>query len=449
MRLVIGGVSSAVGKTTVSLLISSMLIEKGYEVQMFKVGPDYIDPSYHSINTGRSCRNLDSWMVPKKYLLEIINHASKGADILIIEGVMGLYDGLNGLNETGSTAEIAKLTKSPVILVMDVHDMARTSGAIVMGLIKFDKNVKIKGVILNNVVNDLHGKWCREIITKKTGIPVIGALPKINECKLPERHLGLIPTIEKKTIDILSKIKLLESYIDIYKIIEIAQMVEPIPTKISLYKKKDEKKIKIGVAFDEAFNFYYQENLELLSINGAEIITFSPLHDRNIPTVDALYLGGGFPEVYSEKLAANHNIKKQILGFAEEDNPIYAECGGLMYLTSSITSYDGIKYPMIGIFNSETIMSEKLTLNYTLAEVINDNFFSNIGEIIKGHEFHYSKILQPPSCIKYAYRMKVGVGIDGVHDGWIEKGVLGSYMHLNFCSNPRWVKKFLRSCCKK
>jgi cobyrinic acid a,c-diamide synthase len=450
IRLVIAGAGSSVGKTTVSILVSNILKNRGYKVQTFKVGPDYIDPSYHSLNTGRICRNLDGWMVPRRHLLEIIDHASEGSDAVVIEGVMGLFDGISGLDETGSTAQIAKITKSPLLLVVDVQNIARTAAAVVLGFNSYDRKIRIGGVILNGIASEAHAKWCKESIMKRTGIPVVGALPKILTCSLPERHLGLIPTPEKKTLKEMDELKILEQYLDADRIIEIGKTATPLPIcHRSLFVNKKKIRARIGVAYDEAFNFYYQDNLDLLAYGGAEIEYFSPLKDKKLPDVDGFYLGGGFPEVYSKQLASNEAMRKCIKSAAEDETPIYAECGGLMYLTSSITSFEGDRCPMAGFLYSETVMEKKLTLNYTLAKVVGKNALSKVGAQMKGHEFHFSHISEPPPGTRFAYDMKIGVGIDGKHDGWLEKKVLASYMHLNFASNPKLAERFVDACAVK
>jgi cobyrinic acid a,c-diamide synthase len=343
-RIIIAGAYSGTGKTTVSTALMGILKNRGLHVQAFKVGPDYIDPSYHTLITGKPCRNLDAWMVSLDGLIEIFERGTRNADVAVIEGVMGLYDGFSGLDETGSTSQIAKLLRCPVILVIDVHDMARTAAPLVLGYKNFDQNVHLAGIILNRVGNSTHAKWCKEAIETVTGVPVVGALSINKAIAMPERHLGLIPTLERKMMDsFFSKLEnFVQANVDVDKIIEIAKSAGELPEAANMiYPAKNyAKKVTIGVALDEAFNFYYQDNIDLLEAYGARVKFFSPIHDRSLPTdVDGLYLGGGFPEMLPKELEANKNMRRIVKESAESGMPIYAECGGLMYLTESITDF--------------------------------------------------------------------------------------------------------------
>jgi len=449
LRLVIGGTQSSVGKTTITLAVAAGAMRKGFRVQSFKVGPDYIDPSYHTLMTGRTCRNIDTWMVPKKRLIELIEHASERADLQLIEGVMGFYDGISGSDDTGSTAQVSRMTKSPCLLILDVSNMSRSAGAIVKGYTQFDRRVNIAGVILNKVAGESHTRWCKEAIEGKTGVKVVGAIPIEGGARLRERHLGLIPTAEEHTqrAELEDLVALILPHLDMDKILEIASTATPllIP-KNYLFKKKKPAKVKIGVAIDEAFNFYYQDALDILANRGASIVTFSPVHDSSMPEIDGLYIGGGFPEVMPKELERNtlmrHNMKKT----AEDGTPIYAECGGLMYLTKRITGFEGKSYKMVGLLECDTVMTRRLTLNYTLAEVVEKNILMRIGNTIRGHEFHHSKLFSVPHDAEFAYRMKIGEGIINGLDGWISGNVLASYMHLHFASNLRIADCFISMC---
>jgi len=450
-RILIAGAYSGVGKTTISIGLMGALKEKGFQVQAFKVGPDYIDPSYHTAVTGKPCRNLDAWMVSQDGLIEIFERGTRDADVAVIEGVMGLYDGLSGLDETGSTSQIAKFLRCPVILVIDAYGVARTAAALVLGYKNFDKNVHLAGIILNRISSPTHAKWCKEAIETITGIPVVGSLPVNKEIAMPERHLGLIPTPERKMISsFFSKLTgCAQDNIDLDKVVQIGRSAEKLPkTANAIYPERNyAKKATIGVAFDEAFNFYYQDNIDLLEAYGARVKFFSPIHDRNFPLdVDGLCLGGGFPEMLPRELEANEDMRRIIKSAAEGGMPIYAECGGLMYLTDSITDFNSNVFRMVGLLDGKTLMTKKLSLDYTLAEVKCDNPLSKAGNLVKGHEFHFSKISDIPSDAKFAYIMKKGVGIDGKRDAWIEHNVLASYMHLHFAYNPELVKNFIANC---
>jgi len=451
-RIVIAGAHSGVGKTTISVGIINALMKRGYRVQPFKVGPDYIDTSYHAAAAEKPSRNLDGWMVPAEGLVEIFQHGCGDADIAIVEGVMGLYDGLSGTDEIGSTAQIAKILRCPVILVLDVQRMSRTAAAFVLGCKNFDKDLQLSGVILNRVASRKHADSCREAIEDSTSIPVIGALPSDNSIKLPERHLGLIPTPEKtgELKPILSKIsELIENDLDLDKILEISKSGSELPRVTDrIYPTQGRaQRVTIGVAFDEAFNFYYQDNLDLLKAYGANIIFFSPIHDREIPLeVDGLYIGGGFPEVLPGQLEANEPVRKSLRKAAEDGLPIYAECGGLMYLSDSLTDFNGRTYEMVGLLQGRTIMTRSLTLNYTEAQTIRDNTLTELGQQLRGHEFHYSKMIDVPEDATFAYLMKRGVGIDGRHEGWMEYSLLASYMHLHFGHDVKLAKKFIETC---
>lgn len=448
-RVIIAGTQSGVGKTTISIGLMGALKDAGYRVQGFKVGPDYIDPSYHNIITNRLSENLDVWLAPKRRIVEIFTSAIEGADFAVIEGVMGLYDGVSGTDETGSTAQIAKLLNCPVILVIDVYHMVRTAAAVVLGFKNFDKRVKIRGVILNNVAGEAHAKWCRDAIEAATGLPVVGWLPVNKKMKLSERHLGLIPTPEKDSIKgFLPEIKsFVRTNVNVNQVVEIAKSAEPLKAKISMSPKNSNKcNLSIGLAFDEAFNFYYPTNLRLLERNGYEIKRFSPVHDKAIPdNLDGIYIGGGFPEMFLKELEANRSMKQSILEAAHKDMPIYAECAGLMYLTKSVTDFDGRCYEMVGALPGKTVMTNSTLVTYSLAEVAKPNIISTPGANIKGHEFHNSVILDIPEDAEFAYKMLMGEGIKGKKDGWIKNRVLASYTHIHFAQNPNIVRHFARN----
>jgi len=450
-RIVISGSYSGVGKTTVATGLMGAFRNRKMKVQGFKVGPDYIDTSYHTMITNRYARNLDTWMVPYEGVLEIFIRAFQDADIAIIEGAMGLYDGASGVDETGSTAEMARILNAPVILVIDASDMARSAGALVLGYQKFDPNLRLAGVIANGLGSTTHAKWVKDAIETHTNIPVLGTLPIRNKIKMPERHLGLIPTLERGELHsyFSTLADFIEENVNLDPISEIAKSAPKLPTqKSKIYPKKNKKKkVRIGIALDEAFNFYYWDNVDMLKAYGAEITFFSPIHNEKLPDVDGIYIGGGFPEVLAAKLEENKSMRLKIKKRAEEGMPLYAECGGLMYLTDSVINFSGKAFQMVGLFPGITVMTKKLeAMGYTLADVVIHTIIPRKGTKLKGHEFHFSTITNIPRDASFAYKMKLGKGINGKHDGWIEYNVLASYMHMHFGYDKKLVQSFIQSC---
>jgi cobyrinic acid a,c-diamide synthase len=421
------------------------LRDKDYKVQGFKVGPDYIDPSYHATVTGRQSRNLDPWLMGEKGLLESFYNASKDADFAIIEGVMGLFDGLSGASNFASTAHIAKLLKSPVVLVIDAAKAARSVAAVALGFMKFDTEIKIAGLILNNVAGEKHAKYCIDAIKQKVKVPVLGAIKRNKEAQLQERHLGLVPTSERKELQkkVTSVAKYMQEQIDIGQVVSIAKKAPKLHIKTNSVRKNINT--TIAVALDESFNFYYADNLDRLRSLGAELKFFSPINDETIPDADGLYLGGGFPEVLADILEKNSSMLRSIRNAANHGMPIYAECGGLMYLTRSITEFNGKKHNMVNLFDADTVMDKKLTLSYTEAKITDDCLIARAGKTIRGHEFHYSKIDNLPKDARYVYKLSRGKGIHDTMDGFMEYNTLASYMHLHF-ANRILAENFLLNC---
>jgi len=449
-RIVVAGTHSGVGKTTVATGLMGALKNAGYKVQGFKVGPDYIDPSYHNVVTGRLSENLDMWLAPKDQIIEAFNRAIEGADIAVIEGVMGLFDGATGLDETGSTSQIAKVLGCPVLLVIDAHCMVRTAGAIALGFKNFDKDVKVEGVILNNMAGVTHANWCRDAIKAATGLPVVGWLPINRNISMPERHLGLIPTHEKRNQNVFPDIiKFIEANIDVKQVIALAKTAKTLPKpEASIHPKTPPKKdVKIGIAFDESFNFYYPSNLSLLESYGAEIVRFSPIHDQKLPEgVCGLYIGGGFPEIFLKELEDNESIRKEILGAIKRGMPVYAECAGLMYLTKSIADFTCKTYKMVGALNGRTVMTNKTLMMYSQAKAMVPNILGPEGLSLRGHEFHNSIIVDIPENAQFAYKMEIGEGIKDKQDGWVQKKALAAYTHISFAQDQRIAPSFVDAC---
>jgi cobyrinic acid a,c-diamide synthase len=443
-RLVLAGTTSGVGKTSITCAIIHALQKKGYSVQPFKVGPDYIDPSYLSSIAGKNAFNLDVWLMGKNRLLDSFVTNSK-SNISIIEGVMGYYDGFGGDSNFASTHHVASITKSPVILVIDASKAARSIAATALGFVKFHSNSRIKGIILNKIGSKKHEILCRKAL-EKSKLPIIGVIQKNPDLDLQSRHLGLIPTEENTALKqkIKQTSKIISSSLDIKKILQIIQTPPPLKTPTTkLYKKP---KTTIAVALDSSFNFYYRDNLEALKREGANIKFFSPVRDKKLPQCDGIYIGGGFPEILGESLEKNQTMKKKIKQLSEENIPIYAECGGLMYLTKSI-DYGKKTSKMVGIFDAETKMTKKMKLNYTQGNIISKNIISDKKHALQGHEFHYSKLESVSSDSKFAYELKIGEGIKNQLDGMIQDNTLASYGHLYFDSSD-YAKIFVKNCIK-
>jgi len=429
-RLVISGSTSGVGKTSITCAIIYGLKKRGHTIQPFKVGPDYIDPSYLSSISNNETKNLDVWLMGKNELVKSFGNSST-SDISIIEGVMGYYDGFGGETNHASTHHVATLLKSPVILVLDASKTSRSIAATALGFTKFHRNSRISGIILNKIGSKKHEILCRSAL-ENLKIPIIGVVPKNTENILESRHLGLIPVVEQQQLQ--RKIKQvsqqISDYLDFDKLIQICKNVEHIPkTKLQKFKKPN---ILIAVALDNSFNFYYHDNIQALRREGAKIKFFSPISDKKIPKCDSVYIGGGFPEILGKKLSQNHSMKKSIKQAAENGTPIYAECGGLMYLTKSI-KHNNQKYKMVGLFDAETQMTKKMTLNYTQGRITSNCLISSPRNF-NAHEFHYSKIINIPKDAKFLYDLKIGEGISSKKDGFSEYNIIASYCHLYFDS---------------
>ncbi len=399
---VIAGTGSGSGKTTITLAVMAFLAEKGYRVASFKVGPDFIDPGYHRAVTGQISRNLDSWMLSKKYNEEIFLHGTENADIAVVEGAMGLFDSYSGISEAGSTSEMAKWLNLPVILIVDARSMARSAAAIVQGFENFDNDLIFAGVIFNRTGSTRHYEYLREAVETTCKMPCLGFLPRNDKIIFPERHLGLVTTDEHiVSSDIIAE---LVSMID--KNTKVEDFVKNLQSEKQ--KKKTNKiselcvmdnpiskfgKIKIAVARDKAFCFYYQENLEILEQNGAEITFFSPVNDLRLPhDIDGIYLGGGYPELFADKLSKNTRMMMDIKEKSLKGMPIYGECGGFMYLCSLMSGMNPEeKFSMTNCFPFSVTISKKMrSLGYREIILKKDTLVGRKGDVLRGHEFHYS-----------------------------------------------------------
>lgn len=455
-RIVIGAPHSGSGKTTLTLAVMKLLVENGYTVQGFKVGPDYIDTSYYEGITKRPGRNLDTWMTSESMVKEFFQRGSKGADISVIEGVMGLFDGYSGSDDRGSTAHIARELNAPVILVVDASSQARSVAALLYGFSEFDPEVEIKGVIFNRVGSKSHFTYLKEaVISSGLDIEIIGYFPREEELTLPERHLGLVPygeqqKKEKELDNFFNKLsELANSYLETEKLTNLAHgalfwdELEPIYFKMDKASCK-EKKGRVAIARDEAFSFYYQENIEWLEEQGLELVNVSPLHDSKLPSgLKGIYLGGGFPELFAPWLRENKSFMVSFLEYVRQGIPILAECGGLMYLCEKLKDKEGNKYSMLGIVPAVVEMKDSLkALGYREGKALKDSFLLKKGEKIRGHEFRYSQMIPTKEPFPWAYELEGRFGKK--KEGYLEGNVLASYFHVHLASNPeagkRWVK---------
>ncbi|KXG09232.1 Cobyrinate a,c-diamide synthase [Anoxybacillus sp. P3H1B] len=443
-RMVIAGTGSGVGKTTITIGVMAALKKKGYTVQGFKCGPDYIDPTYHAAVTGRPSRNLDSWMGGEDIVKAVCQKGGEGADIAVIEGVMGFFDGKQATSIEGSTAEISLLTKSPVLLVVDCSGMARSAAAVVRGFQLLDERVHIAGVIANRVGSEGHFRLVKAAIEQECGIPVIGYLQKQDDLHIPERHLGLVPSIERGELDhFFAKLgERIAQTIDLDRLLQLAQAPE-LEVKPSFLSSDAVSSVRIAVAKDAAFHFYYPENLEMLEAYGAKLMFFSPLAGETVPDdSDGLYIGGGFPEEFAEQLSKQEHVKQSIKQAIERGIPTLAECGGFMFLTEGIETTDRTFYEMVGVIPGRVRMQEKLAaLGYR--EVTGDHFLLPKGTAARGHEFHYSTFTRLAES-DFAYEAK---GLRGVKkDGYMRGNLVAGYIHLYFPSCPDMVKRWLQQC---
>jgi cobyrinic acid a,c-diamide synthase len=491
-RIVIAGVSSGVGKTTVTVGLIAALRRLGLVVQPFKCGPDYIDPSYHTRAAGRVCRNLDTWMLDDRALIDSFVRACAGAHIAVIEGVMGMFDGCDWHDERGSTAQIAKLLAAPVLLTVDISGAARSAAALVLGYQTFDAGVALRGVVLNFAGSERHASGCGEAIAAATGLPTIGWLPRESRLQIPERHLGLVPgteqadagsLIEYVADSIAARIKL-----DAVVVIANAAARGKEPVRVDASTASDvggapaaastvaastvavstvavstvavstladaqepvarKHRPVIAVARDAAFCFYYPDNLELLVEAGAAIEFFSPLGGERPPREAAgVYLGGGYPELHGVALAANTAFWDALKGLHARDAPIYAECGGFMVLTHELMDAEGHTWPMAGLLPGGTRMTGKLAaLGYRHATALKDNLLARAGESVRGHEFRYSTWTCTPESIGTACAWQVnGARTDGPVSamGYVDGNLLASYLHVHFGQRPELARRFV------
>jgi cobyrinic acid a,c-diamide synthase len=452
-RIIISALRGGSGKTILSIGIIAAWKKLGKKVSPFKKGPDYIDAGWLSLSAGRPCHNLDTFIIREETVLQSFLSNSSKVDSAVIEGNRGLYDGID-LKGSTSTAELAKLLNAPVVLCIDATKTTRSMAAVVMGCLRFDPDVFIKGVILNRIAGPRHESILRRSIEYYTGVPVIGAVPKLDTQDFPERHMGLVPTSEHawatESIEAISKI--VSKYLDLDALAAIACDASPlagidipeevIPHPVSRIPYPGPR---IGIIRDSAFQFYYPENIAALEAAGAETVFFSPLTGDTIPPVDALYVGGGFPETHAQQLAENVRFREQLKSLVEDDLPVYAECGGLMYLGEALV-LEGRSFPMAGVLPVVFGFSKKPAGHgYTVVTVDRQNPFFKVGTELRGHEFHYSHVLKWSGDDKdLVFGMKRGTGLIEKRDGVCYKNVLATYTHIHALGAPQWADAVVR-----
>src|SRR3989442_6791591 len=445
---VVAGTHSGVGKTTMTLGLLAALQRRGYTVQGFKVGPDFIDPGHHTAITGTPSYNLDGWMLSRDYNYQRFARSLQGKDIGVVEGVMGLFDGYDGKSEAGSTAEMAKWLGLPVILIVDASAMARSVAALIHGFQSFDRDLQVAGVIFNRIGGSGHLQYLREALQGRPGITILGGLPHNERIAIPERHLGLVTQEEHSLTPerIAHLASFIEDNLDLALLLQLTSLHSALRTPHSALGMgvwETGKRVRFGVARDEAFCFYYPDNLELLEQAGAEIVFFSPIHDSHLPPgLQGLYLGGGYPEGHAQQLAANTTIRQEITAYIEQGRVVYAECGGFMYLTEGIRDVQGTLFPMVGVYPTVVRMLPRLkALAYVEVEVEKTTGLFPLGRA-RGHEFHYSKLDRQDFCsgpIETLYHVRKRPDDVPRPEGYLYKQCLAGYIHLHFGSNPEFA----------
>ena len=448
--VVIAGLAGGSGKSVVSVGITAALKRAGHNVIPFKKGPDYIDAGWMQLGAGKNCYNLDPYMMTKEAIEKSFAKRSRGANYVVVEGNRGLYDGVNA---TGgySTAELALMLKLPIILVVNCTKTTRTVAAMVLGCKMLDPRIDIRGVILNQIGTKRQRLLITESVEKYTGLPVLGSIPRLKTDIFPMRHLGVVPHQEYKNssdaLDFL--VELISEHLDLEK---VEAAMAPLDDSFTLrlghgVKSPQETRVKVGVLQDAAFQFYYSENLEALEHEGAELVYINAMTDSCLPEIDGLYIGGGFPETGAAQLAANSSFRLSVKQAADNGLPIYAECGGLIYLGESISLSD-TTYPLAGVFPAQFTMSEKPQAHgYSIFEVDSDNGYYPLGTEVKGHEFRYSKVVDwRGDSEQLTVKMKRGTGFIDGRDGLIYKNVFALYTHVHAEGTPEWAKGFITKC---
>lgn len=445
--VVVAAAQSGAGKTTATMALIAGLRDRGLRVQPFKVGPDYLDPSLLGWVAGRPCRNLDSWMVPGPHLLELFHRACRGAHIAVVEGVMGLFDGRSGAGDDASTADIARLLQAPILLVVDAARASRTVGAVAFGLSRADPRLRVAGAILNRVANDRHLATCAEGL-KAVGVQSLGHLTRAAELTLPERYLGLISASETEPQPGLrAALDVAASTLDLDFVMQAAGSATPPPPEAGLFPERPiATRARIGVALDRAFHFYYRDALDLLESWGAELVPFSPLEDSRVPErASGIYLGGGYPELFAEGLAANTSMLSSLRGARAEGTVVYAECGGAMYAASGIEDAEGRHHSMAGLWPVQVSLKDrKLSVGYRVVRACPPGFLA--GQELRAHEFHYSQLSEGNGHHQPAWLV---LDQGGRPEGYSAPGVTASYIHVHFGSRPGLAASFVEACTRR
>lgn len=453
-RLLISAAHKSSGKTTISIGIAAALHARGLVVQPFKKGPDYIDPMWLSAAAGRDCHNLDFYLMSRDEILAEVANRSRGADLSLIEGNKGLYDGLD-LDGSNSNAALAHLLQTPVVLVIDARGMTRGIAPLILGYQAFDRDIRVAGVILNRLGGSRHESKLRAVIEHYTDVPVLGAVHHNDNLEIVERHLGLMPSNESRVaVDKIRAIsRLVSQQVDLDRLLALANEAPPLKMPALACcappaQKDNLTEVRLGIVRDEAFGFYYPGDLEALRTAGAVLVPVNALHDRRLPDIDALFIGGGFPEMHIERLAANTGLRRAIHDAIEAGLPTYAECGGLMYLSRRLR-WDDREGEMVGVIPGDTVMHAKpqgrgyVRLLETTAAPWPLTPPGPMSTEIPAHEFHYSSLENLPSGLAYAYEVRRGQGIDGRHDGIVHKNLLACYCHMRNLAGNRWAERFV------
>jgi cobyrinic acid a,c-diamide synthase len=443
---VVAGVASGVGKTTVAVGLIHAFRARGLRVAAFKCGPDYLDPTYHTRAAASPCQNLDGWMMGRDSVQTTLCRGSKDADLAIIEGVMGLFDGASPVGDEGSTAEIAKWLDAPVLLVVDAAGMARSVAALARGFAEFDKEICLKGLVCNRVGSRGHLELLRRAMLSPG---ILGALPKDPGLAFAERHLGL-RTADQDALPerlIAGWGAHVAAWFDLDAVLEIARSAPKLVGRAPADSGRAKPRFRIGVAFDEAFHFYYEDNLRRLEELGAELVRFSPLRNPRLPEVHGVYLGGGYPELHAEGLSQNREMLSDLAAFASRGGPVYAECGGLMYLSSGIRTSDGRLHPMAGLIPGEAVMCDRLqALGYVEVETQERSLLGEAGLRFRGHQFRYSELREVPEDVPRVYSVRRRRSGEVLREGYRKGNVLASYIHAHWASNPLVAHGFAQAC---
>jgi cobyrinic acid a,c-diamide synthase len=449
-RLVVAGTESSAGKTTFTVGLIGALRARGLKVAVFKCGPDYLDPTYHARAAGSASQNLDGWMMGRDAVIGTFTRASSGADLAVIEGVMGLFDGASARGEDGSTAQIAKWLDAPVLLVVDASGMARSIAAIGRGFRDLDPQLRLAGLICNRVGSQGHLELLREACEAP---PVLGGMPHEASLSFPERHLGLIAADERSVPQTLVSAwgEVVTNWCDLDAIIALARQARPLAAPSRLQPDAPRPiRCTIGVAFDDAFHFYYVDNLARLEQAGAELVRFSPLRDAHLPRVDGLYIGGGYPEAHAGDLQANAAMRREIAAFAAGGGVIYAECGGLMYLCEELRTLEGRGYAMCGVVPARTVMCDRLqALGYVEVSTRRASILGEAGVRFRGHQFRYSRLELRSSAIEPAFTIVRRYGGEPLDEGFQIGNTIASYVHAHWASNPAAAQALVGACAKR